>query len=459
MNPDDEVIKPGSGLKERLIRHEVTIPHDAENPEQDHDAESEKHEFLESAFPSSADLHKEAAPNGRPPDHADHDDVGAATNTSSSLVVRSSSCPFDTQYGQRVFCVNDGGGKCTRQPAVKPAEGQIKNDGTGNDFDYGQVKTTSKPVSFQAGDCYYQGRLWYSTDVHWFDVPPTQPGGPETCRKACDRVAGCTHYSHVTDPNPPAVFLSHVFKKQTDHCMLFNKCKKVTVLNLYDWPFYGARASTLNNAKVYACTKLCPTNYEGHWKYTNKPSRNSLYCDENAGNNCDKNYCCDRQKKCSSILECSSTAGWTPKDNKDTLLCAANSCTEAECCDQLQSCEGVCVKSAGWVAKTKLFCDILADADTTCSAADCCDQIEDCSIKYGTHAKCNETAGFWISKYPVAEAADGIQNENDVHYCGITNATYTCTQQECCVGVCNTSLCADGQQLVSNHAEIRCDYA
>lgn len=266
---DDEVIKPGRELKKGLIRHEVrmTIPHDAENPEQDHYAESEKHEFLESAFVSTADLHKEAAPNARPPDHADHDDVGAATNTSSSLVVRSSSlsaradsCPSDTEYSSR-FCVKNGGGKCHQQPNAqgKFAAGEIKSDGSGNYFPvYG---TTSEVGSFPAGDCYYQGRLWYSTDV--------QPGGRETCRKACHRAQGCTHYSYSHDPHATAKVSLY---KQTDHCMLFNNCAWVTVDNKYDWPdswLEGTTGAYLNNAKVYACTKLCPTNCASQGGYTN----------------------------------------------------------------------------------------------------------------------------------------------------------------------------------------------
>eukprot|EP00392_Amoebophrya_sp_AT5.2_P004470 g4478.t1 len=169
-----------------------------------------------------------------------------------------------------------------------------------------------------------------------------------------------------------------------------------------------------------------------------------------------------------------SGAGWKWSDSKSSYwrnpYDATTSSCQHDCWRQpLTRCsdpasETPCSKEAGWkdkADKTSLHCDPDPDYNGASCQEDCCDKMPDCSADYGTEdAKCNiepssssadcEPAAppLWISKYNQSSS----QAET---YC--TGDITSCTREECCNGVCDSSLCGTEQVLNSTAAAVRCE--
>eukprot|EP00392_Amoebophrya_sp_AT5.2_P006428 g6440.t1 len=257
------------------------------------------------------------------------------------------------------------------------------------------------PFSFAGGysSCYYQGYFAYPSQDGYGDIVP--------CRKACDRVQHCKYFAHNSGA-------PYTFGRASNYCTLFNGCQTWAADTNVGWA--GGVSVQMFKCKP-GCTMTGPAEL---------PS-----CQE---------------------TPCLNTAGWKDKDPKTGLYCdSSDSSCEHDCCEPLSACASShCVAENGWTPKqniTDLFCDATGDADANTCQEDCCDKLPDCSTDYGTDASCNEVAPpapqLWARK---TEAQAEL-------YC----AGDSCTREECCNGVCDSSFCGTELVLNSTAATVRCE--
>eukprot|EP00392_Amoebophrya_sp_AT5.2_P014410 g14559.t1 len=148
-----------------------------------------------------------------------------------------------------------------------------------------------------------------------------------------------------------------------------------------------------------------------------------------------------------------SGAGWTWSDSKSSNYCDPDDSTSCQhdCCQSLSPCAESLCSGAGWKwsdSKSSNYCD--PDDGTSCQE-DCCDKMPDCSTDYGTDdATCNVAAPpepqLWARKNNQTTAQAEL-------YC----TGNSCTREECCDGVCHSSLCGAEQVLNATAAEVLCE--
>jgi len=325
----------------------------------------------------------------------------------------------DTHIPKNKLCGYGSNIKCSPLHD-NPGKGEHLNaDGSGNGFsllDFPQ---------YTSGSCKYQGYFQYD-------------GDRSTCRKACDRVLHCTHFAHKST--------GMTGYDTSETCMLFNSCAthENAAYGTDGWPGY---LSPL----VYKCWSDCTSvTCSADAGRINALDKGETTCD----NSCTTANCCTELPLCAANM-CSG-AGWKWSDSKSSDRCSDTSgaSCEHECCQQLAPCsETPCHKVDGWkdveAGKASLYCDPNDDA-STCEQ-DCCEKMPDCSTDYGTDdATCNVAAPpepqLWARKNNQTTAQAEL-------YC----TGNSCTREECCDGVCHSSLCGAEQVLNATAAQVRCE--
>eukprot|EP00391_Amoebophrya_sp_Ameob2_P005556 CAMPEP_0178984324 /NCGR_PEP_ID=MMETSP0795-20121207/1538_1 /TAXON_ID=88552 /ORGANISM="Amoebophrya sp., Strain Ameob2" /LENGTH=515 /DNA_ID=CAMNT_0020675167 /DNA_START=119 /DNA_END=1663 /DNA_ORIENTATION=+ len=432
----------------KLIRHEVSVPYDAGDVEEQNLAANEKEEFLatssaadRSGSPSTPEVQGSADPRltaeepqpeqlpqrqtprserrqklkqkqrphaGVTPARSTHDTARSSTRgkkmqmknerslakknaagrsgsprNKASIVEVSTpdSCPADvrdTGIGDWELCGYDGGviqylgtsrQACTRQGTKK---GQLNSDGTGSFL-------TSTPEPFPqyttgGTECKYQGIFFY------------EEGGRDTCRRACDRTAHCTHYAHGSDGD-------------SEYCLLYNHCDNPAPFlstsgtlsfhpewNYYGWTKNGDFGDPLApfgvKPSVYKCLSTCSKPVEVTCDpasgKTNKSNKAEVTC---SGSSCATSQCCTQLPLCSAS-HCSG-AEWKWVAGSGNQYCNANDGTncQQDCCEELPSCASTDYCAAdGWTHKAgdraTRYCD---DGDGTNCQQDCCEELPSCA--------------------------------------------------------------------------------
>jgi len=327
----------------------------------------------------------------------------------------------DTHIPKNKLCGYGSNIKCSPLHD-NPGKGEHLNaDGSGNGFsllDFPQ---------YTSGSCKYQGYFQYD-------------GDRSTCRKACDRVLHCTHFAHKST--------GMTGYDTSETCMLFNSCAthENAAYGTDGWPGY---LSPL----VYKCWSDCTSvTCSADAGRINALDKGETTCD----NSCTEADCCDTLPSCGPPNDHCAADGLTHKAGRAGLYCATvdgASCQE-DCCEELPSCgppNDHCAAD-GWRHKAgdraTRYCD---DGDGTSCQEDCCDKMPDCSTDYGTDdATCNVAAPpepqLWARKNNQTTAQAEL-------YC----TGNSCTREECCDGVCHSSLCGAEQVLNATAAEVLCE--
>mmetsp|Transcript_3947 Transcript_3947/g.9638 ORF Transcript_3947/g.9638 Transcript_3947/m.9638 type:complete len:457 (+) Transcript_3947:782-2152(+) len=367
-----------------------------------------------------------------------------------------------TISGHPMYGGGEQNAQCSKQYGSGGGELNSEGEGTG-----------IVPFPYQGGygSCSYQGFFTYTSSDH--------DSGRTTCRKACDRVQHCKYFAHNSEVGSGF---------NTNYCTLFNSCQTWAKTNA-GWPggllvpmfkckpgctgttcsadagwVDKADKSSLTCGGTSACSRAvccnplpqcstdpgsCPGGAGWKWQAGG-------YCSYGCADGCTGGYgcrgqCCTELPSCQET-PCLNTAGWKDKDPKTGLYCdSSDSSCEHDCCEPLSACASShCVAENGWTPKqniTDLFCDATGDADANTCQEDCCDKLPDCSTDYGTDASCNEVAPpapqLWARK---TEAQAEL-------YC----AGDSCTREECCNGVCDSSFCGAEMVLNSTAATVRCE--